>query len=59
LNDFGAFTRAIVDLHDNSQRRLDMGRYNRAAVEEFFIDRCGERYEALFRETIERRGASN
>jgi hypothetical protein len=30
-----------------------MGRYNRAAVEEFFIERCGERYEALFRETLE------
>jgi glycosyltransferase involved in cell wall biosynthesis len=56
LNDFEAFTRAIVDMHDNSQRRLEMGRYNRMAVEEFFIDRCGERYEALFRETIEQRG---
>jgi hypothetical protein len=32
-----------------------MGRYNRTAVEEFFIDRCGERYEALFREVIEQR----
>jgi glycosyltransferase involved in cell wall biosynthesis len=53
LNDFDAFTQALVDVHDNLQRRLDMGRYNRAAVEEFFIDRCGERYEALFRESIE------
>jgi glycosyltransferase involved in cell wall biosynthesis len=55
LNDFDAFTQALVDVHDNLQRRLDMGRYNRAAVEEFFIDRCGERYEALFRESIEQR----
>ena len=55
LNDFEAFTRAIVDLHDNSQQRLEMGRYNRSAVEEFFIDRCAERYEAVFRETIEQR----
>jgi len=55
LNDFEAFTQAIVDMHDNLQRRLDMGRYNRTAVEEFFIDRCGERYEALFREVIEQR----
>jgi glycosyltransferase involved in cell wall biosynthesis len=55
LNDFGAFTNAIVDLHDNSQRRLDMGQYNRRAVEEFFIDRCGERYEAVFREVIQKR----
>jgi glycosyltransferase involved in cell wall biosynthesis len=55
LNDIEAFTRALVDLHDNSQRRLDAGRYNRAAVEEFFIDRCGERYEATFRAAIEQR----
>jgi glycosyltransferase involved in cell wall biosynthesis len=55
LNDFDAFTRAVVDVHDDLQRRLDMGRYNRAAVEEFFIDRCGARYEALFRESIEQR----
>jgi glycosyltransferase involved in cell wall biosynthesis len=55
LNDFGAFTKAMVEMHDDSQSRRDMGRYNRAAVEEFFIDRCGERYEALFRKSIEQR----
>jgi len=58
LNDFDAFTQAIVDMYHNSQRRLNMGRYNRAAVEEFFIERCGERYEALFRETLERVGGN-
>lgn len=52
LNDFGAFTQAIIDMHDNPQQRRDMGRYNLSAVEEFFIDRCAERYEALFREAI-------
>ncbi|MEA2727457.1 MAG: hypothetical protein QOF70_1932, partial [Acetobacteraceae bacterium] len=55
LNDFDAFTRAIVDMHDNSQRRREMGRYNRTAVEQFFIDGCGERYEAMFHEAIEQR----
>ncbi len=58
LNDFDAFTQAIADMYHNSQRRLNMGRYNRAAVEEFFIERCGARYEALFRETLERVGGS-
>jgi glycosyltransferase involved in cell wall biosynthesis len=58
LNDFDAFTRAIADLYHNSERRAKMGRYNRAAVEEFFIERCAERYEALFRETLERTGGS-
>jgi glycosyltransferase involved in cell wall biosynthesis len=56
LNDFDAFARALADLYDNSQLRLEMGRYNRSAVEEFFIERCAERYEALFREAIEERG---
>jgi hypothetical protein len=43
-------------MHDNAERRGDMARYNRTAVEEFFIDRCAERYESLFRETIEQAG---
>ncbi len=55
LNDLAAFTRAILDLHANSQRRLAMGRYNREAVEQFFIDRCAERYEAVFRDAIQQR----
>jgi len=55
LNDLGAFARAIVDLYENSQRRLAIGRYNRGAVEDFYIDRCAERYEAVFREAIEQR----
>jgi glycosyltransferase involved in cell wall biosynthesis len=55
LNDFDAFTRAIVHMHDNSQRRREMGRYNLTAVEQFFIDGCGERYEATFHEAIEQR----
>ena len=38
------------------QQRRDMGRYNLSAVEEFFIDRCAERYEGLFREAISMRG---
>jgi glycosyltransferase involved in cell wall biosynthesis len=59
LNDFGAFTNAITDMHDNSQRRRDMGRYNLGAVEQFFIDRCGERYEAVFREVIQQRAGGN
>jgi glycosyltransferase involved in cell wall biosynthesis len=59
LNDFGAFTNAIADMHDNSQRRLEMGRYNLGAVEQFFIDRCGERYEAVFREVIQQKAGGS
>jgi glycosyltransferase involved in cell wall biosynthesis len=55
LNDFDAFVRAIRDMHDDVPQRLERGRHNRAAVKEFFIDRCAERYEALFRAAIEQR----
>jgi glycosyltransferase involved in cell wall biosynthesis len=55
LNDFDAFTRAIREMHDDVPQRLERGRYNREAVQEYFIDRCAERYEALFRAAIEHR----
>lgn len=55
LNDFDAFTRAIIDMHDNLPQRLERGRHNRAAVQEYFIDRCADRYESLFRAAIEQR----
>lgn len=48
LNDLEAFTRAIVDLHDHPQQRRAIGQHNLRAVEDYFIDRCAERYEAVF-----------
>lgn len=48
LNDLEAFARAIVDLHDREDVRREMGRRNLRQVESFFIDRCAERYEAVF-----------
>jgi glycosyltransferase involved in cell wall biosynthesis len=48
LNDIGGLTAAIVALHDDAARRVQIGRHNRDLVESFFIDRCAERYEAVF-----------
>jgi len=48
LNDLDAFTRAIIDLHDHAELRREIGRNNLLQVEAFFIDRCAERYEAVF-----------
>lgn len=48
LNDLQAFTRALADLHDHEAQRQEMGRHNLRQVESFFIDRCAERYEAVF-----------
>ncbi|MGH8137909.1 MAG: glycosyltransferase family 4 protein [Steroidobacteraceae bacterium] len=48
LNDLQAFTRALADLHDHEAQRQEVGRQNLQQVESFFIDRCAERYEAVF-----------
>jgi glycosyltransferase involved in cell wall biosynthesis len=52
LNDaqaFAASLRAIAELPD---RGRSIGAFNRQRVEEFFIDRCAERYEAVFERAI-------
>jgi glycosyltransferase involved in cell wall biosynthesis len=48
LNDLAAFTRALADLHDQVERRREIGRYNLRHVESYFIDHCAERYESVF-----------
>jgi glycosyltransferase involved in cell wall biosynthesis len=55
LNDLDAFTRALVDLHDHEALRREIGRRNLQEVEAFFIDRCAERYEAVFETVCARR----
>ena len=55
LNDLADFTRALTELHDQPALRREIGNNNRQRVEDFFIDRCAERYEALFAAQRERR----
>jgi glycosyltransferase involved in cell wall biosynthesis len=57
LNDLEAFTRALVDLHDDPQKRLAIGQHNLRTVESYFIDRCAERYEAVFAAVCAQRSA--
>jgi glycosyltransferase involved in cell wall biosynthesis len=52
LNDLGAFNVAVRALRDAPERREAIRRHNLAAVEEYFIDRCAERYEQLFAAAI-------
>ena len=56
LNDLADFTRAVVHLHDDRAARREIANNNRRQVEDFFIDRCAERYEAIFAATCERLG---
>ena len=57
LNDAIAFSGAIRDLSESPERCRQFGGFNRARVEEFFIDRCAERYEAVMQRAIDARGA--
>jgi len=55
LNDLEAFNAAVRGLRDSPERRMRIGQYNLSKVEEFFIDRCAERYEQIFAAAVMRR----
>ena len=48
LNDAQAFARSIRAIAELPDRGRSLGELNSRRVEEFFIDRCAERYEAVF-----------
>jgi glycosyltransferase involved in cell wall biosynthesis len=52
LNDQNAFNDAVRALRDSPERRAAVGRHNLAKVENYFIERCAERYEQLFEAVI-------
>jgi glycosyltransferase involved in cell wall biosynthesis len=52
LNDLRAFNDAVRALRDSPERCAAVGRHNLAKVEDFFIERCAERYERLFEAAI-------
>lgn len=53
LNDQEAFVRALIDLHQDHEARARQGRHNRQLVEQYFIDSCAARYEAIFERAID------
>jgi glycosyltransferase involved in cell wall biosynthesis len=58
LNDLERFTRALITLHDRPDERERMSRHNRRLIEDYFIDKCAERYETLFLGVVERAASS-
>jgi glycosyltransferase involved in cell wall biosynthesis len=58
LNDHDSFTRAIVQLHDSPPLAKRMGQFNANRVEDYFIDRCAQRYEAVFEEAVSGRAGA-
>jgi glycosyltransferase involved in cell wall biosynthesis len=57
LDDVDAFAAALRDLAGSRERRLQYGEFNRRRVEEYFIDRCAQRYEAVMQRAIDARCA--
>ena len=52
LNELQAFNNAVRALRDSPERCAAVGRHNLAKVENYFIERCAERYEQLFAAAI-------
>ena len=57
LNDAIAFANAIRELSASPERCRQFGEFNRKRVENYFIDRCAARYEAVLQRAIDARGA--
>jgi glycosyltransferase involved in cell wall biosynthesis len=51
LNDLDRFAQSIVRLQDAAVRR-EMAANNRRLVEDYFIDKCADRYEQVFEEVV-------
>ena len=52
LNDRAAFTQAVIALHDELELRRKLSDNNRKRAEGYFIDKCAERYLAVFEAAI-------
>lgn len=54
LNERESFSHALRELHRDAAARKAFGRGNRLRVNDYFIDTCADRYEALFAQVIAR-----
>lgn len=54
LNEVDAFTAAVRHMHADADQRRRLGQHNRQRVENFFIDSCAARYEAVFEAALSR-----
>jgi L-malate glycosyltransferase len=51
LNDLDRFARSLVELQHAEVRR-EMAAKNRRLVEDYFIDKCADRYESVFEQVV-------
>ena len=48
LNHIESFARAVIDLQGSREKRERIAAHNLARAEGYFVDRCAQRYEALY-----------
>ena len=53
LNNLDLFTKRIKQLIESKELREKFGEGNRVRVEDFYIDNCATRYEAIFQKTVD------
>ena len=53
LNDTAEFQQACQRLLDGPDRRSEIGKHNKVAVEKYYIDHCANQYEKLYEKVIE------
>jgi glycosyltransferase involved in cell wall biosynthesis len=58
LNDLDRFTQRAQTLIESKELRVKMGEFNRVRVEDYYIDNCAVRYEAIFQKTLDIRKGS-
>jgi glycosyltransferase involved in cell wall biosynthesis len=56
LNDLASFEKGCRCLIEDRGMRRRMGQENLLRVEEFFVERCARKYEAVLQEAVARRG---
>jgi glycosyltransferase involved in cell wall biosynthesis len=58
LNNLDLFIHQTKQLVDSKKLRTKMGKFNRRLVEEFYIDNCAKKYEAIFQKTVDMKKGS-
>lgn len=55
VGDKESYTRRIIQLVKDTELRMDMRAYNRKLINNFYIDKCADKYLLLFEEVISQR----
>ena len=58
LNNLDLFTQRTQELIESKKLRNKMGNFNRVRIEDYYIDTCATKYEAIFQKSVDTRKKS-